>query len=139
MIGLLELNVTLATTTNLLIGVLVSTASIARRYPMMPSAGNDRHVYPGEHRDADSFLHCTEEAPFLSLLFVWQQQSEPRRKLPCYSKNGAVVIPARVAKPKDETKAESVVFVTERWILATLRNHILFSLDELNQAIAEKL
>ena len=52
---------------------------------------------------------------------------------------GTVVIPARVAKPKDKAKAESAVFVAERWILAALRNHTFFSMAELNRAIAEKL
>ena len=52
---------------------------------------------------------------------------------------GTVVIPARVAKPKDKAKAESAVFVAERWILAALRNHTFFSIGELNRAIAEKL
>ncbi len=52
---------------------------------------------------------------------------------------GAVVIPARVAKPKDKAKVESAVFVAERWILAALRNHTFFSIVELNRAIAEKL
>ena len=52
---------------------------------------------------------------------------------------GAVVIPARVAKPKDKAKVESAVFVAERWILAALRNHTFFSIAELNRAIAEKL
>jgi transposase len=52
---------------------------------------------------------------------------------------GSVVIPARVAKPKDKAKVESAVFVAERWILAALRNHTFFSIAELNRAIAEKL
>lgn len=52
---------------------------------------------------------------------------------------GSVVIPARVAKPKDKAKAESAVLVAERWILAALRNHTFFSIAELNRAIAEKL
>jgi transposase len=52
---------------------------------------------------------------------------------------GTVVIPARVAKPKDKAKVESAVFVAERWILAALRNHTFFSIGELNRAIAEKL
>jgi transposase len=52
---------------------------------------------------------------------------------------GAVVIPARVARPKDKAKVESAVLLAERWILAALRNHTFFSLVELNQAIAEKL
>ena len=52
---------------------------------------------------------------------------------------GTVVIPARVAKPKDKAKVESAVLVAERWILAALRNLTFFSLEELNQAIREKL
>lgn len=52
---------------------------------------------------------------------------------------GTVVIPARVAKPKDKAKVESGVQVVERWILARLRNRTFFYLSELNQAIAELL
>lgn len=52
---------------------------------------------------------------------------------------GTVVIPARVAKPKDKAKVESAVLIAERWILAALRNFTFFSLAELNQAISEKL
>jgi transposase len=51
----------------------------------------------------------------------------------------AVVIPARVRKPKDKAKVETAVLVAQRWILATLRNRTFFSLEELNQAIREKL
>jgi len=52
---------------------------------------------------------------------------------------GAVVIPARVAKPKDKAKVESAVQVAQRWILAVLRHHRFFSLAELNEAIREQL
>jgi len=52
---------------------------------------------------------------------------------------GTVIIPARVAKPRDKAKVESAVLLVERWILAALRNRTFFSLSELNQAIAEKL
>ena len=52
---------------------------------------------------------------------------------------GTVVIPARVARPKDKAKVESAVQVAERWILAALRNHTFFSIMELNRAVAEKL
>ena len=52
---------------------------------------------------------------------------------------GTTVIPARVRRPRDKAKAESAVFVAERWILAALRNHRFFSLAELNRAIAQKL
>ena len=49
------------------------------------------------------------------------------------------VIPARVRKPRDKAKAEAGVQLVQRWILAVLRNRTFFSLDELNQAIAELL
>ena len=52
---------------------------------------------------------------------------------------GAVVIPARVAKPKDKAKVESAVLVAQRWILAVLRHQTFFSLAELNEAIWEQL
>lgn len=52
---------------------------------------------------------------------------------------GAVVIPARTAKPKDKAKVESGVLVAQRWLIARLRNHTFFSLRELNEAIAELL
>ena len=52
---------------------------------------------------------------------------------------GTVIIPARVAKPKDKAKVETAVKIAEMWILAALRNHTFFSLEELNKAVAEKL
>ena len=52
---------------------------------------------------------------------------------------GTVIIPARTAKPKDKATVESAVLLAERWILAALRNHTFFSIDELNHAIIQKL
>ncbi len=52
---------------------------------------------------------------------------------------GTVVLPARVAKPKDKAKVECGVLIVERWILAALRNRTFFSLGELNEAIRELL
>ncbi len=52
---------------------------------------------------------------------------------------GTVVIPARPEKPRDKSKVEAGVQITERWILARLRNHTFFSLTELNQEIARLL
>jgi transposase len=52
---------------------------------------------------------------------------------------GAVVIPARVRKPKDKPKAELSVLLAQRWILAALRNRTFFSLAALNEAIWELL
>ncbi|HHH38865.1 MAG TPA: IS21 family transposase [Sedimenticola sp.] len=52
---------------------------------------------------------------------------------------GTAILPARPYKPKDKAKAEVGVQVVERWILARLRHHTFFSLNELNQAIAALL
>jgi len=52
---------------------------------------------------------------------------------------GTAIVPARVRRPKDKSKAEVGVQIVERWILASLRNRKFFSLEELNQAIREKL
>ncbi len=52
---------------------------------------------------------------------------------------GIAVIPARKRKPKDKAKVENGVLIAERWIMASLRNRIFYSLDELNEAIGEKL
>ncbi len=46
-----------------------------------------------------------------------------------------VILPARVRKPRDKAKAENGVLLVERWILARLRNHTFFSLDDLNREI----
>lgn len=50
-----------------------------------------------------------------------------------------VVIPARVRRPKDKPKAELGVQIVSRWILAALRNHTFFSLQQLNTRISELL
>ena len=52
---------------------------------------------------------------------------------------GVAVLPARVRRPRDKAKVEVGVQVVERWILAALRHRTLFSLAELNAAIAELL
>jgi transposase len=48
-------------------------------------------------------------------------------------------IPARPYRARDKAKAEVGVQVVQRWIVAALRKHKFFSLDEANQAIAELL
>ena len=48
---------------------------------------------------------------------------------------GVAVVPARVRKPRDKSKAENSVQRVEQWILARLRDRQFFSLTELNQAI----
>ncbi|RYZ67902.1 MAG: IS21 family transposase [Proteobacteria bacterium] len=52
---------------------------------------------------------------------------------------GFAVVPARPRKPRDKAKVEGGVLVAQRWILACLRHRTFFSLDALNEAIAELL
>ena len=47
------------------------------------------------------------------------------------------VVPARPRKPRDKAKVEAGVQVVQRWIVAVLRHHRFFSLQEANQAIRE--
>jgi transposase len=49
---------------------------------------------------------------------------------------GVAIIPARPYRPREKAKAEVGVQVVQRWIVAALRKHKFFSLDEANQAIA---
>lgn len=53
--------------------------------------------------------------------------------------HGAVIIPARVSRPRDKAKVESGVLQVERWVLAPLRHRTFFSLSELNEAIQKQL
>ena len=50
---------------------------------------------------------------------------------------GTVILPARPAHPRDKAKVEVAVQITERWILARLRNQTFFTLVELNARISE--
>ena len=51
---------------------------------------------------------------------------------------GTAIVPARVRKPKDKSSAEASVRFAETWIVAALRDRKFFSLQELNEAVAEK-
>jgi transposase len=52
---------------------------------------------------------------------------------------GTTILPARPRRPRDKAIAEVSVQVAERWVLAVLRHHEFFSLDELNRTMAEEL
>ena len=52
---------------------------------------------------------------------------------------GAVVIPARVRKPRDKSLVENAVQQVERWIIAVIRDRRFFSLAEMNEAILIEL
>jgi transposase len=50
---------------------------------------------------------------------------------------GTAIIPARVRRPRDKGKVEAAVLVAQRWILAALRNRPFYTLQAMNEAIAE--
>ena len=52
---------------------------------------------------------------------------------------GVAIVPARVRAPRDKAKVETAVQIVERQILAKLRHHRFFSLEEVNQAIRQQL
>lgn len=52
---------------------------------------------------------------------------------------GTAIVPARVRRPKDKRSAEASVRFAETWIIAALRDRKFFSLQEVNEAVAEKL
>jgi transposase len=50
-----------------------------------------------------------------------------------------VVLPTRVARPRDKAAAEAGVLSAERWVLAPLRHRRFFSLGQLNEAITKQV
>ena len=48
---------------------------------------------------------------------------------------GVAIIPARPYRPREKAKVEVGVQVVQRWIVAALRKHRFFSLEEANQAM----
>ena len=52
---------------------------------------------------------------------------------------GTAILPARIKKPKDKPSVEGAVGFISTWIIAALRNWKFFALDELNNAIRDKL
>jgi len=52
---------------------------------------------------------------------------------------GFGIVPARPYRPRDKAKVENAVQVAQRWIVAALRHHKFFALEELNAAIRELL
>jgi len=49
------------------------------------------------------------------------------------------IVPARPHSPKDKAMVESAIKITYRRVFAPLRDHLFYSLEELNQAIRDKL
>jgi transposase len=50
---------------------------------------------------------------------------------------GTTVLPARPKSPRDKAKVEAAVLIAQRWVLAKIRNQTFFSLEALNERIAE--
>ncbi|MDH5648560.1 MAG: IS21 family transposase [Gammaproteobacteria bacterium] len=47
-----------------------------------------------------------------------------------------IIVPARVRKPKDKSKAEGGVLLVSRWVTARLRHRKFFSIEEINAVIS---
>jgi transposase len=73
----------------------------------------------------------TKALPFDPLLNVTYQRFSQHYK--------CGIRPARAYHPKDKAKVEKGVQFAETWILARLRNHTFFSLEQLNETIQELL
>lgn len=69
----------------------------------------------------------------------WREPTINRIYAEMSSYYDTVVLPARVKRPKDKPSAEATVGVITTWILAAVRNHTFFSLNELNSVIRVKL
>lgn len=50
---------------------------------------------------------------------------------------GTTILPARPKSPRDKAKVEGGVLIAQRWVLAKMRNQVFFSLDAMNERIAE--
>ncbi|WP_029406951.1 IS21 family transposase [Thiomicrorhabdus sp. Milos-T2] len=52
---------------------------------------------------------------------------------------GTVIVPARPRMPKDKSLAEIGVRIVNMWIIASLRNHVFYSLSDMNMMILSKI
>lgn len=52
---------------------------------------------------------------------------------------GTAIVPCRVNRPQDKSLVEGSVKYVSTWIVAALRNRKFFSLQEINEAVADKL
>ena len=49
------------------------------------------------------------------------------------------IIPTRPKKPRDKALVENAVLNAQRWIIAALRNHVFFSVEQASEMVDEKL
>ena len=109
------------------------------------TSGQDLHNWIGSHMRALEFFGGAPEVVVpdnLKSAVTHPSYYEPDLN-PTYrdlgEHYGVAIIPARPYRARDEAKAEAGVQVVQRWILAALRKRKFFSLEEVNQAIAELL
>ena len=57
----------------------------------------------------------------------------------CLDHYGIAAIPAHIRQPRQKFRAEAGVLLAQRWILARLRHTPMFSLEQANRAIAERV
>lgn len=106
------------------------------------TAGQDLRSWTGSHTRAFEFFGGTTEVVVpdnLKSAVTRPSYYEPDLN-PTYrdlgEHYGVAIIPARPFRARDKAKAEAGVQVVQRWIVAALRKHRLFSVEEANQAIA---
>jgi transposase len=109
------------------------------------TAGQDLRNWIGSHRRAWEFFGGVTEIVVpdnLKSAVTHPSYYEPDLN-PTYrdlgEHYGVAIIPARPYRARDKAKAEVGVQVVQRWIVAALRKRKFFSLEEVNQAIAELL
>jgi transposase len=109
------------------------------------TTGQDLRNWIGSHRRAFEFFGGVVEVVVPDNLK--SAVSQPRYYEPDLNPTyrdlaehyGVAIIPARPYRARDKAKAEVGVQVVQRWIVAALRKRKFFSLEEVNQAIAELL
>ena len=109
------------------------------------TSGQELHNWIGSHTRACEFFGGVTEAVVpdnLKSAVSHPCYYEPDLN-PTYRDWGAhysvAILPARPYRARDKAKAEVGVQVVQRWIVAALRKRKFFSLEEVNQAIAELL
>ena len=114
-------------------------------------ASNYTYIEPVLHEDLPTWVQCHVNAMafFGGVTELWVPDNpkvgvnKPDRYEPDLNPTyadlaghyGVAVIPARVRRPKDKAKVEAAVLLAERWIIAALRKHSFFSLEEVKRAV----
>jgi len=123
----------------------------ARLFVAVLGASNYTYVEPVLHEDLPTWLGCHVRAfEFFGGVSEIVVPDNPKVGVtkphlyepdlnPSYAElarhYGVAVVPARPRRPRDKAKVEQGVLLAERWILARLRNHTFFSIQEACDAV----